>query len=84
MEFLIRKRKKFEELENLAKGNSQLQRRLSRYFFFSSVLGGIGFFFVLAGRSKTITWPKVIVFCYGINHIMKASGIIGLMIAVDE
>jgi hypothetical protein len=84
MDLFERKSRRLEEIQELAKENLELQRKLSRTFFFSSVFGGFGFFFALAGPSKTMTFPKLMIFCYGVNHVMKGFGLAGLILAVDD
>lgn len=80
MENLTKRKLKLAELKILAQENFDLERKLSRAFFFSSLLGGFLFFSALSGRSRTMTLPKLLVFAYGLNPVMKGSGSLGLVL----
>lgn len=79
MEYLAQRKAKLEELKTKAESNFELQRKLSRTFFLSSLLGGFVFFRALLGKSYTMTIPKLLIFGYGVSPIMKGSGVLGLL-----
>lgn len=79
MDYLAQSKAKLEELKTKAESNFDLQRTLSRTFFLSSLLGGFLFFRVLLGKSYTMSVPKLLIFGYGVNPIMKGSGVLGLL-----
>lgn len=72
-----------EQKRKAGETNLVLRREMSRAYFFSSFLGGCLFFTLLAGRKRKIGLFKCLIFCYGINPIMKSSGALGLIYYIN-
>lgn len=79
-------RRTTSSLENAyakAETSPEIQRQLSRVFFFSALCGGGFFFAVLAGPSRKMTVWKTLIFLYGVNPVMKTCAAAGVIYYVN-
>jgi hypothetical protein len=78
-QFCRRKCESVRMAEKLATQDYKLQRHLSRVYFFAALFGGIGYFCVLTGPSRTMTLWKSLFFLYTVSPVMKFSGALALL-----
>jgi hypothetical protein len=72
-----------EEMEYKCRESESMNRRVGRWYYWGSIVGGMMYVAAVLGRRWRMTLWKTVLIGYTINPAMVMSGTIGLYLARD-